>query len=562
LDNRAELTESLELEPSASRTMADSAFVLAAYERWGADCPNKLLGDFSFAIWDEAKHHLFCARDHLGRHPLVYYSSDRLFALASMPKGLFALPDVQRKLDEDELVRRIRVVPLHEIAPRARHIFVGLRTCPAGHSLTVTARGVTISRYWAPDPERRLRLSDADTIEAFRAHFDEAVRCRLRGLGEVGSHLSGGLDSAAVTVTAGRLLAGEGRVLTAFTAAPRSGYAPDGAAGWPLDESHSAGLVAARHPNITHVVLRPDGTTPLQAIRRSLVLADRPPVNPCNAVWDQQICSEAKRRGVRALLSGQFGNATISYDGYSRFAALARQGRWITLGRELAALHRSARGQLISAFRPLVPRAVWEGLRGLMRPARPRHTALHPDLLARFEQQEKMEEKAHLKLAGYAFDARAGMLFRPDVGSFHAATLAGWGIDCRDPTADRRVVEFCLSLPEDQYLRHGVSRRLVRRAFADQLPPEVLGQVGKGVQAPDYHEQIEASREELLAEIDSMANSPMARRCLDLPRLRRMLENWPESGWRHPDRTREYRLALLRGMAAGRLILDVEGGNA
>jgi asparagine synthase (glutamine-hydrolysing) len=562
LDNRAELTEKLRLEQVRARNMADSEFILAAYERWGDECPNQLLGDFTFAVWDKTRQRLFCARDHLGRHPLVYFSSNQLFALASMPKGLFALPDVPRRLDEDEVIRRLRVAPFHEIVPRERHIFVGLRTLPAGHCLSVTAGGETVSRYWAPDPERRLRLSDTDTIEAFREQFDEAVRCRLRGVGEVGSHLSGGLDSAAVTATAARLLAGEGRGLTAFTAAPRSGYAEEGAAGWPLDESHAAGLTAARYSNVTHVVVRPDGTRPLDAIQRSLVLADRPPVNPCNAVWDQQICAEAKRRGVRVLLNGQSGNMTISYDGYSRIEVLLRQGKWITLGRELMALPGPTRVRLQLLLRPFIPPRVWDGLRRMVRPARPPHTALHPDLLARFERQERQEAQAHLRLLGDGFALRSGVLFRGDLGPFLAATLAGWGIDSRDPTADRRIVEFCLSLPEDQYLRHGMARRLVRRAFADSLPPEVLGQLQKGRQAPDYHEGIEKNRDELLAELDSLANSPLARRCLDLSRLRKMLENWPKDGWHSPERTREYRLALLRGVGMGRFILDIEGGNA
>jgi asparagine synthase (glutamine-hydrolysing) len=197
-----------------------------------------------------------------------------------------------------------------------------------------------------------------------------------------------------------------------------------------------------------------------------------------------------------------------------------------------------------------------------MRPPKPRYTALHPDLLTKFEQQEREEEVASLKLIGDGFALRSAMLFRVDVGPFLAATAAGWDVDCRDPTADRRVVEFCLSLPEDQYFRQGMSRRLVRKAFAARLPVEVLEQTIKGTQAPDFHERVEKSRDDLLAEIDSMANSPMALRCLDLPRLRRMLENWPESDWRNPDRIGEYRSALLRGMAMGRFILHVEAGNA
>jgi hypothetical protein len=126
---------------------------------------------------------LFCARDHLGCHPLVYFSSERLFALASMPK---ALPEVPRELDENEVISRLRLAGLQEISPRESHIFVGLRTLPAGHCLTVSSSDESSKRYWALDPERRLHLSDADTLGTFRALFEEAVRCRLRGLGEVG----------------------------------------------------------------------------------------------------------------------------------------------------------------------------------------------------------------------------------------------------------------------------------------------------------------------------------------------------------------------------------------
>jgi asparagine synthase (glutamine-hydrolysing) len=72
-------------------------------------------------------------------------------------------------------------------------------------------------------------------------------------------------------------------------------------------------------------------------------------------------------------------------------------------------------------------------------------------------------------------------------------------------------------------------------------------------------EVIETSRDALSAEL---ANSALAQRCLDLPWLRNMLENWPKTGWRNPGRESEYRSALLRGVAMGRFILDIEGGNA
>ncbi len=586
LDNRRELGAMLALDPLRTRSMADSEFILAAWKRWGEDCPGRLLGDFSFALWDRARQRLFCARDPLGRHPLVYYRSDELFALASMPKGLFALAGVPRRLNEAEVVRRLRVDPLYTATPRDTHLFEGLRSLPAGYCLTATSRGETVSRYWAPDPERRLhRANDTAYLEEFRSVFDEAVRCRLRGVGAVGTQLSGGLDSSAVTVTAARLLEPEGRTLTAFTAAPRVGYAPCGAAGWPLDESHAAGLIAARHSNVTHVVMRPDGTTPLDALRRALSLTDRMPINPANAVWHQQICVEARRRGVRMLLTGQNGNATISYDGYARLSTLVRGGHWRTLIREMIALPLPLRTRLALVLRPALPRSIWEPVHRLTRSARPRHSALHPDLRAAFardwaggavdhtltgahgdvrehpEAGEQSKAEAAHALARNGFAIRVAMLLRVDMGPLLLGTLAGWGIDSRDPTSDRRLVEFCLALPEDQYLRDGQARRLLRRAFADRLPAEVLARTEKGRQSADFHEGVERIRDQLLAELEAMGRSSMAARCLDLPWLRRMLEDWPKEGWRHPRQATEYGTALLRGVAMGRFILDVEAGR-
>jgi asparagine synthase (glutamine-hydrolysing) len=202
----------------------------------------------------------------------------------------------------------------------------------------------------------------------------------------------------------------------------------------------------------------------------------------------------------------------------------------------------------------------------LTRPELPRVSALNPALLAVCDAEAKSAGEPDRAASAHAlardgFAVRLGILRRVDFGPYLLGTLAGWGIDSRDPTADRRVVEFCLALPEDQFLRDGLPRRLVRRAFADELPPEVLGQVRKGAQASDFHESIERIREALLAQLERMARSSMAARCLDLPWLRTMLEDWPADGWHNRRQEVEYGTTLLRGLAMGSFILDVEAGQ-
>jgi asparagine synthase (glutamine-hydrolysing) len=126
---------------------------------------------------------------------------------------------------------------------------------------------------------------------------------------------------------------------------------------------------------------------------------------------------------------------------------------------------------------------------------------------------------------------------------------------------DRRVVEFCLAIPEDQYLRNGQTKFLYRRLFAPILPTAEIVTRKPGNQAADWHEGLTAIRAEITAELCRLEHSPLACRTLDLPRLRRQVEDWPRDGWNRLDVELNYRIALLRGVATGIFIRTVEGGN-
>ncbi len=97
LDNREELCRALAVPHPVRPTLPDSTLILKAYEKWGDECPDRLLGDWAFAIWDPRQQRLFLARDHHGNTGLYYYANARCFAFASSLKGLLALPDVPHR---------------------------------------------------------------------------------------------------------------------------------------------------------------------------------------------------------------------------------------------------------------------------------------------------------------------------------------------------------------------------------------------------------------------------------------------------------------------------------
>jgi asparagine synthase (glutamine-hydrolysing) len=153
IDNRKELIATLapdleEDEPS------DSELILSAYRKWGVECPTHLLGDFAFAIVDQARQTVFCASDPVGVKSLYYYLSDREFVFASEIKALLALPEVPCRLNELRIAEYL--VTLFEDLTGT--FYEGILRLPGACTLTVTRQSARIGQYWSLDPKRELRL--------------------------------------------------------------------------------------------------------------------------------------------------------------------------------------------------------------------------------------------------------------------------------------------------------------------------------------------------------------------------------------------------------------------
>jgi len=149
-----------------------------------------------------------------------------------------------------------------------------------------------------------------------------------------------------------------------------------------------------------------------------------------------------------------------------------------------------------------------------------------------------------------------------DLGYSNKGVLGGWHIDCRDPTSDIRLLEFCLSVPTEQFLQRGVTRSLARRTLADRLPKRVVEETRRGLQAADWHEMLSADRQRIAAEIKRLEACAPAARAIDLARLRRLVEDWPETGWERSEIVSAYRLALAAGLSTGHFVRRASGSNA
>lgn len=517
IDNRAELIDALNIQDPPQTT--DSQLILAAYEKWGEHCPERLVGDFAFAIWDERKQLLFCARDHFGVRPFYYYRSDRLFVFGSEVKALFCLAQVPRRLNELQVGYHLTMTIEDNAATFYRDVF----RLPAAHSMIVGRDEVRLWQYWSLDPAQELRLASDDAYaEAFRELFVEAVRCRLRSAFPVGSLLSGGLDSSAVTCVARDLLAQNGHqrlhtISGLYQERPQ------------CDERPFIQVVLERGdlaPHFTQI----DRLGPLTDLERVFWHGDEPFTSPTFYLgWE--LSKTAQQHGVRVVLDGLDGDTAVSYgDGYlaelaraGRWTAfvretqalaertkqppasilverygvphlgeLARRGKWLGFARGFTELHRhfgvSRREMLLeSILKPLLPETAWPRLPVLSghRNASPKDNSIvDPAFAARLSLQKRIEALAAHRLTApksareehYRVLASGVMPY-----AFELADRTGtaFSVEARHPFSDRRLVEFCLALPPEQKLYHGWTRFVMRRALDGVLPEQVQWRGGK-----------------------------------------------------------------------------------
>ena len=123
IDNRDELIAVLGLTGRPWEEITDAELILGAYRRWGERCPERLLGDFAFAIWDRRNQTLFCARDHFGVKHLYFYRSNPIFVFGSEIKALLCLPEVPRRLNEARLADYLMLISEDKSATLYQDIF-------------------------------------------------------------------------------------------------------------------------------------------------------------------------------------------------------------------------------------------------------------------------------------------------------------------------------------------------------------------------------------------------------------------------------------------------------
>jgi len=194
--NFQEKRAELEQEGYSFVSHSDTEVILALYDKYKEKCLDHLRGMFAFAIYDEQKQTLFCARDRVGKKPFKYYLDNNVFMFASELKAILTQPEYTREPDYLAIHHYLTL----QYVPAPLTGFKGIKKLEAAHFMTLDlrTRRLVKQRYWKLDYSHKLDLSEEEWRKRILEKLEESVKLRMISDVPIGAFLSGGIDSSAI----------------------------------------------------------------------------------------------------------------------------------------------------------------------------------------------------------------------------------------------------------------------------------------------------------------------------------------------------------------------------
>lgn len=463
VDARRDLIAKLEAhEHAIAPSTTDVELILRAYEVWGEDCVEHLLGDFVFVIWDGLRKRLFCARDHLGVKPLFYANCGRSLILSNTLDCIRRHPAVSDKLN-DQAVADFLLFGLNQ--EPATTSFADIQRVPPAHRAEWSASGLHMSRYWTLAIDEPLYYRRAsDYTERFLELLKTAIDDRLR-VKKVGIFMSGGLDSTTLAATACSVLGArstsfEVRAFTTLVA----GVADN-------KERYYAEMVADRLGiPISYRDLMSDGIDPSWSTVSSRT--PEPVPNPVSVSADQDYYQGVSAQ-TRVCFYGEGPDNALQYEWWPYLSHLARRRRFGRILWDVSA-HLAFHRRI-----PLLPT--------LARFAREWRSeewwrSSFPDWIdgsfeSRLKLRARWEEaynpnpaRSPHPVRPIAYNSFTGVLWEGVFREFDAEVTRA-ALEVRHPFVDLRLLRYMLAVPPIPWCR---GKYLVRSSMRHSLPHEVL----------------------------------------------------------------------------------------
>jgi asparagine synthase (glutamine-hydrolysing) len=534
-----------------NESQSDAGLILEAWIRFGSACMNFFYGDFAFVINNRKTGEFFCGRDHLGVRPLFYTFHKGSFLFASEIRYLvnaIQKPGLRAEYFTDTL---IRVKSRKDQTP-----FQSVYRLKPGHYLHYKEEQMVTDIYWKLDPTRQIRLKrEKEFLVLLRQKLEEAVQIRCNLSAKIGSELSGGLDSSAVTGIASRFLKGEKKEITAF-----SNLFPENRTVDFKDErefiKYMTDFVSIPWHGIDHHQLAiPD------ILKHSLK------VHSCFIqqnfnIFSKSLYEKAGSEGIQVLLSGFGGDELVSARTAFPWNELINKREWRVIRDEMFQKGFS----LKSILKPA--KITINYLRNLLKTETHTSGVFTKELLDKrfrnFPLQEDFSNKHHLRqrLSDNFRKERKNILAErqsdrimldhlPQRIEYCYAAAAQYGMEYSYPLLDVDLVETALAFPPWFKQHHGISRYMFREAIRGFVPEEIRTRDDKsGSTIPQTMQSLINDRDEILNLVQRASEIPFLHKIFDFSKfpgwLEKLVRHDPsETNYLNPGAFYDYLMILL-----------------
>lgn len=498
--NYIELREELMKKGYTFHSQSDTEVIAAAYDCWKENCLQYFDGMFAFAIWDEKENELFAARDRFGEKPFFFFYDEGRLLFASEMKALWAA-GIEKQPNLKMLFNFITIGYTTNPDQPMETFYRNIHKLPAASYLrfSLVYFNYTIKKYWSIDPEKENKTNnDAEVLENFSSLFQQSVKRRMRSDVEIGSSLSGGLDSSSVVAA----LVQASMFPKTFTASfpgfekDEAGYAQQLATQFQLQSFFT---------NVTGKDL-PD-------CWEKICYHQEEPFGSAGIVAQYKVFELAKQQKIKVLLDGQGADETLA--GYHKYykwywQELFRKGKLsgrkeLAAARALGVTESFTWKNKIAAWFPSFASIVME--RQYLARA-----LSHPGLTTAFVQQQSSE--AYYTPPDY-FTLNGVLHFNTfthgleELLRFADRNAMANGVEVRLPFLSHELVSFLFTLPAYYKIREGWTKWLLRKEMNTKLPDKIVWRKDKtGFEPPQKNwmnqqpvqELIMAAKEKLVSE--------------------------------------------------------------
>ncbi|MBO4615998.1 MAG: hypothetical protein J5717_01485 [Lachnospiraceae bacterium] len=525
LDNRAEMCSKLEIINTPE--LADGEIIRLCFERFGKDCLNDLLGAYVFVKYNSSTGVVDIVADAVGNRYIQYFLEDNILYFSSLRAPLERLKK-EVKVNKRWIAYYYGVNTLDTFYDSESTIIDGIyRTIPATHMIIKNGQIESKNQYWDVTKIKRSRKhkSDSEYRKEFIDLYRKCITDAIRTDEEVSVFLSGGYDSTSVACLAAPFLKDKGKKLYSFTFVPDEDFVYEGPVGKEANEYESVKRNMEFLGNVECDELSLKGID-LWDIRKEYdKVTELPYKSPENMIWLYKGFQKARKKGARLILSGAFGNGTVSYNNLLPYLMwLVKTFKFKRYYDEITAIQ-----QRYGSHRKKI---VMSTLKGIFEGALPdtvrfdayKTCYAYESFLAENGAIAEIKRNDRINKRSYNKAEKHHGLFLPSLnfrhyGEFPFKNSLFTGVLFRDPTRDKRMVEFVKTIPFDQFTHNGYTRRLISEYMREYMPPKFFIKHPFGIQSADMKFVFEKEGDRVIEEWKSIVSSLDDKGVVDKDRL-------------------------------------------